>query len=174
MSEDRGREIRTKLTGARIPSLLCPDYDGRLVDLDAIARNALVLYLQPGRIVSGDRHADEHQHDTYRMLRHRFAATMPDGSAIAALSTAPDPMSFVSAELQTPEATGDHQILHYLLDDTGLGLAKELPLPTFERDEMRLYDRITFVVMEGIIKKVFYPVIAGQDARQALTWLQLR
>lgn len=176
MSEDHERAIVEKLTGARIPQLLCSDYDGHVVDLNMIALNALILYLQPGRITApSDSHADERQHDAYRALRHRFAATMPDGSAIAALSAAPDPMSFVLADgwRQTAENSQDQEIPHYLLDDGGLGLAKELPLPTFECGDRRLYDRITLIVVDGHVKRVFYPVVAGRDARQALAWFQL-
>lgn len=176
MSEDDDRRIAEELMGAQIPGLRCTDYDGYVVDLSMISRSALILYLQPGRVSArSDSHADERQHDVYRALRHRFAAIMPDGSAIAALSAAPDPMSFVSADgwRQTPENSEDQEIPHHLLDDGGLGLAKELPLPTFECGERQLYDRLTLIVVEGRIKRVFYPVVAGQDARQALAWFQL-
>lgn len=171
-------DIAEKLVGARLPRLLFSDYDGGVIDLNAISLHALVLYIQPGcKSGDGGRDAriDELQHDAYRALRHRFAGVMPEGSAIAALSAAADPTSFIMADgwQRTPENSPDQRIPHHQLDDAGLSLAKELPLPTFERDGQRLYERTTLIVTRGRIAKVFYPVDARQDARQALTWLQL-
>lgn len=71
------RDIAEKLAGARLPSLLFSDYNGGVVDLNTISRYALVLYIQPGRILAGDGsqnvRGDELQHDAYRALRHRQA-----------------------------------------------------------------------------------------------------
>jgi hypothetical protein len=170
MSEGHEREIAGMLTGVRIPGLLCADYDGQLVDLNAIAVSALILYLQPGGLSArSDSHADERQHNAYRALLHRFVVTMPSGSAIAALSAAPE----VSPDEWRQIPKNSKELPHYLLNDGG-GLAKELPLPTFECGDLRLYDRITLIVVEGRIEKVWYPVVGGQDAQMALTWFQLR
>jgi hypothetical protein len=37
-------------------------------------------------------------------------------------------------------------------------LAKVMRLPTFEVESRRLYNRLTFVVRDGPIERVFYPV----------------
>jgi hypothetical protein len=179
---DEYSEIAKKLVGARLPHLLFSDYDGGVVDLDAISLHATVLYIQPGcNSVSSnsqdmhiDVHIDELQHDAYRALRHLFAGVMPKGSAIAALSAAADPTSFLTADrwLRTHENSPEQRIAHHLLDDAGLSLAAKLPLPTFKRGDRRLYQRITLLITEGRISKVFYPVDARQDARQALAWFQ--
>lgn len=45
-----------------------------------------------------------------------------------------------------------------LLNDSNLALASALQLPTFEHDFARLIRRVTLVVKDAVIKKVYYPV----------------
>src|SRR5215218_632510 len=62
-----------------------------------------------------------------------------------------------------------------LLSDPALRLAHELRLPTFEAAGMRLYRRITLVIEDGAIAKVFYPVFPpDRNAADVLTWLRER
>jgi peroxiredoxin len=59
-----------------------------------------------------------------------------------------------------------------LLSDSGLLLATELGLPTFDADGMTLYRRLTFVAEAGKILKAFYPVFPpDRDAAEVLAWL---
>jgi peroxiredoxin len=62
-----------------------------------------------------------------------------------------------------------------LLADDGLRLREALGLPTFEAEGRTLYRRLTFVVAEGRIVKVFYPVFPpDRDAAEVLAWLRDR
>jgi peroxiredoxin len=62
-----------------------------------------------------------------------------------------------------------------LLSDSGLRLADELRLPTFDVDGMTLYKRLTFVAEEGKIVKTFYPVFPpNRDAAEVIAWLRGR
>ena len=62
-----------------------------------------------------------------------------------------------------------------LLSDSGLSLAGELALPTFEVEGMTLYKRLTFVAEAGQIVKAFYPVFPpDRDADEVLAWLRDR
>ena len=45
-----------------------------------------------------------------------------------------------------------------LLNDSGLALARELGLPTFEAGGMTLYKRLTLIARGGRVERVFYPV----------------
>jgi peroxiredoxin len=52
-------------------------------------------------------------------------------------------------------------------------LATALGLPTFEAAGMRLYRRITLIVRDGAILKIFYPVFPPDlNAAEVLAWLQ--
>jgi peroxiredoxin len=59
-----------------------------------------------------------------------------------------------------------------LLSDSELLLKKALNLPTFQVGELTLYKRLTLIIEQNIITKVFYPVFPpNQHAAQVLDWL---
>ena len=59
-----------------------------------------------------------------------------------------------------------------LLSDPRLKLAETLGLPTFEVAGMTLYKRVTLVIRDGEIVKVFYPVFPpDRNAGEVLAWL---
>jgi peroxiredoxin len=61
-----------------------------------------------------------------------------------------------------------------LLSDSDFQLKKTLNLPTFQVGELVLYKRLTLIIEQNIIKKVFYPVFPpNQHAAQVLDWLSL-
>lgn len=75
---------------------------------------------------------------------------------------------------QAEFATREH-IPFPLLSDTGLRLAQELRLPTFDVEGICLYKRLTLVARENRIVKVFYPVFPpDRNAAQVLAWLRAR
>ena len=60
-----------------------------------------------------------------------------------------------------------------LLSDQGLRLRDALGLPTFEAAGMTLYKRVTLVIRDGEIVKVFYPVFPpDRNAAEVLAWLR--
>ncbi|MGE5857340.1 MAG: peroxiredoxin, partial [Solirubrobacterales bacterium] len=60
-----------------------------------------------------------------------------------------------------------------LLSDPSLELAAALGLPTFEVAGMTLYKRVTLVVRDGEVVKVFYPVFPpDRNASEVLAWLE--
>jgi peroxiredoxin len=60
-----------------------------------------------------------------------------------------------------------------LLSDSGHSLKTLLRLPTFTVAGVELYKRLTLIVEDGRIQKVFYPVFPpDQNAEEVLTWLQ--
>ena len=62
-----------------------------------------------------------------------------------------------------------------LLSDEKLEFAGALGLPTFEAEGMTLIKRLTLVVVNGEIVKVFYPVFPpGRNAEEVLGWLSER
>lgn len=60
-----------------------------------------------------------------------------------------------------------------LVSDAALQLKQELGLPTFEADGMELFKRLTMIVEDGRIEKVFYPVFPpDRNADDVLDWLR--
>jgi peroxiredoxin len=62
-----------------------------------------------------------------------------------------------------------------LLSDEALDLSHELGLPTFDTAGMSLYKRMTLLIRDGEIVKVFYPVFPpDRNAAEVLAWLDAR
>ena len=60
-----------------------------------------------------------------------------------------------------------------LLSDNTLNLKHSLNLPTFEVANMELYKRITLIIKDGSICKVFYPVFPpNENAIAVVDWLR--
>jgi peroxiredoxin len=63
-------------------------------------------------------------------------------------------------------------ILYPVIADPELRLRDELGLPTFEYDGLTLYRRVTLVLHDGRVEKVFYPVFPpDRNAEEVLEWL---
>jgi peroxiredoxin len=59
-----------------------------------------------------------------------------------------------------------------LLSDEKLEFAHALALPTFKIDSMKLIKRLTLVINNGQIEKVFYPVFPpDKNAEEVIDWL---
>ena len=62
-----------------------------------------------------------------------------------------------------------------LLSDAELHLTRALRLPTFEVESMVLVKRLTFIIKDGRIEKVFYPVFpSDRNAQEVMDWLKQR
>jgi len=60
-----------------------------------------------------------------------------------------------------------------VLSDADFALTNALRLPTFEFDGVRLLKRLTLVLSEGKIEKVFYPVFPpDKHPEQVIAWLE--
>ncbi len=60
-----------------------------------------------------------------------------------------------------------------VLSDEKLALTKAMRLPTFVADGMTLLKRMAWVIDDGIMTKVFYPVFPpDKNAAEVLAWLQ--
>jgi peroxiredoxin len=91
---------------------------------------------------------------------------------LQALGTRVFGLSTQSTEYQR-EAAGRLHLPFGLLSDEGLTFAKALGLPTFEVEEMTLIKRLTLVIDDGRIEKVFYPVFPpNENAQEVVGWLR--
>ncbi len=63
----------------------------------------------------------------------------------------------------------------HILSDSDLKLTKLLNLPVFEVEGKILLKRLTMIIKDGIIVKVFYPVFPPNlNAEEVLEWVRLR
>ncbi len=163
------------LPGSALPELCLPSTQGRVLDLAELARGRLVAYVYPrtgtpGRPspsgwddIPGARGCTP-QSCAYRDALGEFELL---GATVVGISaqTAAEQREFAERE----------QIQFPLLSDSRLQLAREVGLPTFEVEGMKLYRRLTFVAERGAIVRSFYPVFPpDRDAARALAWLSQR
>ena len=85
-------------------------------------------------------------------------------AAVFGLSTqAPDAQAEIAARLKLPFP---------LLSDADLAFARALNLPTFAVEGTTLIKRLTLIVTDGRIEKVFYPVFPpDKSADEVIVWL---
>lgn len=70
------------------------------------------------------------------------------------------------------EAADRLHLPYELLSDDSLALATALDLPTMEVDHNKLLRRLTMVINDGVIVRVFYPIFPpDQDPRNVIEWL---
>ena len=161
------------LVGMAWPGVALPATDGRSVDL-AGARGRTIIYAfprtgQPGKAlptgwdaIPGARGCTPQSCG----FRDHFAELKSLGvSALYGLSTQTrEDQHEVATRLHLPFA---------LLSDARLELQRALRLPTFSVDGMTLVKRLTMVLDDGIITKVFYPVFPpDRSAAEVVAWLR--
>lgn len=160
------------LTGMAVPSLLLPAVSGASVDLSA-SRGRTVAYFYP-RIGNPNQPAAagwaaipgakgctpeacgfrDHQADLHAL-----------GATVCGISA--QPLS------EQREATQRLNLNFELLSDEGLKLATALALPTFDFNGTTLIKRLTLIIDNGVITRVFYPVFPPDThAGEISVWLQ--
>lgn len=160
------------LPGLRLPRMSLPSTQGGTVDPGS-ARGTQVLYCFPmlGR-PDGPPLVGWNEIPGARGCTPQTCAFRDQHAELRALSAN---VFGVSAQ-PFAEQCAAHKRLDLpfaLLNDTDLLWAQALRLPTFEYAGQRLIKRLTLIVEEGVICKVFYPVFPPDgNASQVLAWLQ--
>jgi peroxiredoxin len=161
------------LQGTRMPDLRLPATTGDVIDLGEIGAGGtgvLFVYPRTGKpeeplppgwdLIPGARGCTP-QSCAFRDLHGEFSAR--DVRVVG--------LSAQSPEDQLEFATRVH-LPFPLLSDASLKLAAGLGLPTFSVAGMTLYKRVTLVIRDGEIVKVFYPVFPpDRNAAEVLAWL---
>lgn len=167
---DDGRAVH--LLGMTVPKVSLPATAGEHVELSSVT-GIVVLYMYP--------------------MTGRPGVSLPDGwdQIPGARGCTPQTCSFRDhyQELKelnatvfgvSTQTTEDQQEaaerLHLpfaLLSDEHLQLTKGLSLPTFEVNSKLMTKRLTLIIEEGTIVKVFYPVFPpDRNADDAIQWLK--
>ncbi len=160
------------LPGMRLPSVPLSSTSGGTVDLSALSESTVVYcYPMTGRPdrdlpqgwdeIPGARGCTPQSCS----FRDHHAELRELGARVFGLSTQ-------STGYQR-EAVARLHLPFELLSDEDLAFAGALSLPTFEADGMILIKRLTLVLEDGRIEKVFYPVFPpGKNADEVLAWLR--
>lgn len=168
MPVDDGQAVH--LTGMRFPDITLPCTSGKHFNLN---HKKLVIYIypltgQPGVAlpegwdeIPGARGCTPQACD-FSDHHHQFKR----------LNTQVFGLSTQTTEYQL--ALKDRLHLPFdLLSDADLQLKQSLNLPVFKVGNFTLYKRLTLVIEQAIIKKVFYPVFPpNRHASQVLDWLK--
>lgn len=162
------------LAGRLIPTLTLPATSGQRVTLDELGVGRTVLYVYPltGRPgvdlpdgwdnIPGARGCTTEACD-FRDHHHDLL----DAGAARVFG-----LSSQDREYQR-EVVDRLRLPFAMLSDTELALAEGLELPTFRADGTALFQRLTLVISDATIEKVFYPVFPpNEHAQQVLAWLR--
>jgi peroxiredoxin len=160
------------LLGTRVPSVPLVATSGDIVNLGALP-GTVVVYFYPtiGRPeapplvgwneIPGARGCTPQS----CAFRDHYAELSSSGAKVFGVSAQP-------LEDQK-EAKARFGLPFELLNDSGFELAEAMRLPTFEYANARLIKPITFIAVDGVIRKVFYPVFPpDRNAEDVVEWLR--
>ncbi|MFI4922325.1 MAG: peroxiredoxin [Burkholderiales bacterium] len=159
------------LMGLRLPSTALPATSGGKVELANLA-GTTVLYCYP-RTGRPDQELPPGWNDIpgARGCTPQSCAFRDHHLELQRLSARVFGLSTQSTEYQQEAAQRLH-LPFALLSDGELQFVRALRLPTFEVGEMTLIKRLTLILRDGRIAKVFYPVFPpDQNALQVINWL---
>jgi len=163
------------LTGMRMPDMALPATGGEPVNLSRLkGRTVVYIYPRSGRpgqalptgwnAIPGARGCTPHSCG----FRDHFAELK--GLGVASLFG-----------LSTQDTAYQRELVERMhlpfaiLSDDGLKLTHAMRLPTFEVDGMVLMKRMAWVIDDGVISKVFYPVFPpDRNAAEVVEWLKSR
>lgn len=160
------------LTGLVLPALSLPSTDGMRTDLSRQeGRTVVYAYPRTGEpdrdppdgwdLIPGARGCTP-QSCSFRDHFQELAALRARVYGLSAQETAYQQEAVARLHLPFP-----------LLSDASLEFARALGLPTFTAGGMTLLKRVTLIINNGTIEKVFYPVFPpDQSAATVITWLE--
>ena len=161
------------LTGMRLPDLGLPATSGEAVNLSKL-KGRTVVYVYPRTGVPGVDLPDGWDAIPGARgctpqscgFRDHFAELKQLGVAhLFGLST--------QDTIYQQEAASRLHLPFAILSDETLALTKALELPTFEVAGMMLLKRMAWVIDDGVITKVFYPVFPpDKSAAEVVAWIQ--
>ncbi len=160
------------LPGMRLPPVALPATSGEWVDPSRLpGRTVIYCYPLTGR--PGEEMPREWDDiPGARGCTPQSCAFRDHHAEIQALGARVFGLSTQSTEYQREAAERLH-LSFELLSDEKLAFAEALDLPTFEVEGMTLIKRLTLVIHDGRIERVFYPVFPpGENAREVVEWLR--
>lgn len=160
------------LSGMELPSVPLLSTAGRIVDLGSLpGRTVVYCYPRTGR---PDREPPHGWNEIpgARGCTPQSCAFRDHYQELQALGASVVGLSTQSRDYQQ-EAVERLHLPFELLSDSELAFSRALQLPTFEVDSMTLIKRLTLIIFDGRIEKVFYPVFPpDKNAEEVINWLR--
>jgi peroxiredoxin len=160
------------LPGMRLPSIALASTAGKPVDLSTVPGKTVVYcYPMTGRPGRGLPQGWD-EIPGARGCTPQSCAFRDHHEELRALGAKVFGLSTQDTEYQREAAERLH-LPFELLSDESLAFAEALDLPTFEADGMVLLKRLTLIVDDGRIEKVFYPVFPpAKNAEEVVEYLE--
>lgn len=155
----------------QLPSVSLASTDGRMVDLASLTGKT-VVYCYP-RTGQPDKEPPEGWNEIpgARGCTPQSCAFRDHHGELQKLGARLFGLSTQSTEYQR-EAVERLHLSFELLSDADLVFTRALRLPTFKVDSMILIKRLTLILLDGRVEKVFYPVFPpDKNAREVIEWL---
>ena len=162
------------LLGMMIPDIILHSTKDPALDLSKINSRYKVLYFFPMIAIPGENVPSSEWNDTpgargctpqnVSMSKHNDDLQKHDAVSIG-ISTQPiDDLTKVSTL---------RKFLQSLVSDSGLEFQEKLNIPTFKFESKTMYKRLTLIVRESRIVKVFYPIFPpDKHIFEILEWLE--
>lgn len=160
------------LEGMALPNLVLPSTDGARVRLASLpGRYVIYVYSMTGR--PGGALPDAWDAiPGARGCTPQSCSFRDHYAELNALDTGVFGLSAQTSEYQR-EARDRLHLPFELLSDSSLQLKDALRLPTFKVEGMELFKRLTLIVEQAYIRKVFYPVFPpDRNVDEVLGWLR--
>ncbi len=159
------------LPGIRLPSVPLPSTAGNLVDLSELpGRTVVYCYPRTGK-PSEDPPQGWDEIPGARGCTPQSCAFRDHHADLRALGARVFGLSTQDTDYQR-EAVKRLHLPFELLSDENLAFARPLRLPTFEVEGATLIKRLTLIINNGQVEKVFYPVFPpGENAEEVVRWL---
>ncbi len=160
------------LKGMLLPALELRATSGRAVNLAAL-RDRTILYIYP-RTGRPDQEPPSGWNEIpgARGCTPQSCSFRDHKAELESLGANIFGLSTQNSEYQQ-EAVQRLRLPFELLSDCDFALTEALRLPTFTADGMRLIKRVTLVLRDGQVEKVFYPVFPpDRNAEEVIGWLR--
>jgi peroxiredoxin len=160
------------LTGMRVPAITLASTSNRRINLADLARERTVIYCYP-RTGAPGQPVPKGWDDVpgARGCTPESCGFRDHYHALQALHVRVFGMSTQTAEYQR-EAVARLHLPFEILSDADFAVTNALRLPTFEFEGVRLLKRLTLILSDGKIEKVFYPVFPpDKHAEEVIAWL---
>jgi peroxiredoxin len=160
------------LLGSRIPSVPLTATSERVVDLGALDGTVVIFFYPMIGRPDGPPMVGWNEIPGARGCTPQSCAFRDRYADLKALATEVFGVSAQPLEDQI-EAKRRLELPFELLNDSRFQLTEAMRLPTFEYAGARLIKRLTIVAVNGIIKRVFYPVFPpDRNAENVVEWLE--
>lgn len=162
------------LPGRALPSISLPSTAGRLVNLAELTAPTVIFFYP--------RNAQPHETipEEWNVIPEARGCT-PHSCGFRDLYREFQALGFQVFGASTQDTEYQKELVHRVhllfevLSDAGFQLVNALQLPTFEYGGLRLVKRMAWIIEDGKITKVFYPVFPpDKNADEVLAWLKAR